>query len=64
MLWETRGGEGGLQAESRNAIGAAETADCAALGGSTGWAYLDDLGVNLKPAREMGMTTIKVLDAK
>ena len=26
-------------------------------------AYLDDLGVNLKPAREMGMTTIKVLNA-
>jgi len=25
--------------------------------------YLDDLGVNLKPAREMGMTTIKVQDA-
>ena len=24
---------------------------------------LDDLGVNLKPAREMGMRTIKVLDA-
>ena len=24
---------------------------------------LDDLGVNLKPAREMGMTTIKVVDA-
>ena len=24
--------------------------------------YLDDLGINLKPAREMGMTTIKVLD--
>ena len=24
--------------------------------------YLDDLGVNLKPARDMGMTTIKVLD--
>ena len=23
--------------------------------------YLDDLGVNLKPAREMGMTTIKVV---
>jgi putative hydrolase of the HAD superfamily len=23
--------------------------------------YLDDLGVNLKPAREMGMTTIKVI---
>ena len=25
--------------------------------------YLDDLGVNLKPAREMGMKTIKVIDA-
>ncbi len=25
--------------------------------------YLDDLGVNLKPARQMGMTTIKVLNA-
>ena len=25
--------------------------------------YLDDLGVNLKPARELGMTTIKVLNA-
>jgi putative hydrolase of the HAD superfamily len=25
--------------------------------------YLDDLGVNLKPAHEMGMTTIKVLNA-
>jgi putative hydrolase of the HAD superfamily len=25
--------------------------------------YLDDLGVNLKPAREMGMTTIKLLSA-
>lgn len=25
--------------------------------------YLDDLGVNLKPAREMGMTTIKVISA-
>jgi putative hydrolase of the HAD superfamily len=24
--------------------------------------YLDDLGVNLKPARQMGMTTIKVVD--
>ncbi len=24
--------------------------------------YLDDLGVNLKPAREMGMATVKVLD--
>ena len=28
-----------------------------------GCVYLDDLGVNLKPAREMGMTTIKVLNA-
>jgi putative hydrolase of the HAD superfamily len=26
--------------------------------------YLDDLGVNLKPARDMGMTTIKVRDAR
>jgi putative hydrolase of the HAD superfamily len=25
--------------------------------------YLDDLGINLKPAREMGMKTIKVLNA-
>jgi putative hydrolase of the HAD superfamily len=25
--------------------------------------YLDDLGVNLKPARDMGMKTIKVIDA-
>jgi putative hydrolase of the HAD superfamily len=25
--------------------------------------YLDDLGVNLKPARDMGMITIKVLNA-
>lgn len=25
--------------------------------------FLDDLGINLKPARELGMTTIKVLDA-
>ena len=25
--------------------------------------YLDDLGVNLKPARAMGMTTIKVVSA-
>jgi putative hydrolase of the HAD superfamily len=25
--------------------------------------FLDDLGVNLKPAREMGMTTIKVASA-
>jgi len=26
--------------------------------------YLDDLGINLKPAREMGMTTIKVIGAR
>ncbi len=26
--------------------------------------FLDDLGVNLKPARELGMTTIKVVDAE
>lgn len=26
--------------------------------------YLDDLGINLKPAREMGMTTIKVTGAE
>ena len=26
--------------------------------------YLDDLGVNLKPARAMGMTTIKVVNAR
>jgi epoxide hydrolase-like predicted phosphatase len=26
--------------------------------------FLDDLGINLKPAREMGMTTIKVVDPK
>jgi putative hydrolase of the HAD superfamily len=25
--------------------------------------YLDDLGINLKPARAMGMTTIKVTDS-
>jgi putative hydrolase of the HAD superfamily len=25
--------------------------------------FLDDLGINLKPARAMGMTTIKVTDA-
>jgi putative hydrolase of the HAD superfamily len=25
--------------------------------------FLDDLGINLKPAREMGITTIKVVDA-
>ncbi len=34
---------------------------CDALGVSPGRAvYLDDLGVNLKPARELGMQTIKV----
>lgn len=26
--------------------------------------FLDDLGINLKPARDLGMTTIKVLDAE
>jgi putative hydrolase of the HAD superfamily len=26
--------------------------------------YLDDLGINLKPARELGMTTIKVEGAE
>ena len=26
--------------------------------------YLDDLGINLKPARALGMTTIKVLNAE
>ena len=25
--------------------------------------FLDDLGINLKPARDMGMTTIKVVDS-
>ena len=25
--------------------------------------FLDDLGINLKPAKALGMTTIKVLDA-
>lgn len=34
-------------------LGGLEPADCV---------YLDDLGVNLKPARAMGMTTIKVVD--
>ena len=29
---------------------------------ATGCVFLDDLGVNLKPARTMGMTTIKVAD--
>jgi putative hydrolase of the HAD superfamily len=36
---------------------------CAALQVSPSEAvFLDDLGVNLKPAREMGMHTIKVVD--
>ena len=26
--------------------------------------FLDDLGINLKPARAMGMTTIKVVDER
>jgi len=35
----------------------------AALGvGAEECVYLDDLGINLKPARELGMTTIKVVD--
>jgi putative hydrolase of the HAD superfamily len=29
-----------------------------------GCVFLDDLGVNLKPARELGMTTIKVVDPR
>ncbi|WP_420436912.1 HAD-IA family hydrolase [Candidatus Poriferisocius sp.] len=37
---------------------------CEALGVEpSGCVFLDDLGVNLKPARAMGMTTIKVVDA-
>jgi len=36
---------------------------CEALGVSPERSvYLDDLGINLKPARELGMTTIKVVD--
>jgi len=36
---------------------------CERLGiGPTGAVFLDDLGVNLKPARAMGMATIKVTD--
>lgn len=36
---------------------------CDALGVSpAGCVFLDDLGVNLKPAKAMGMTTIKVID--
>ncbi|WP_334144414.1 HAD-IA family hydrolase [Rhabdothermincola sp.] len=38
---------------------------CRELGIEPGEAvFLDDLGVNLKPAREMGMTTIKVVDPR
>jgi putative hydrolase of the HAD superfamily len=29
---------------------------------ATGCAYLDDLGINLKPARELGFSTIKVVE--
>jgi len=37
---------------------------CETLGVAAGdCVFLDDLGVNLKPARAMGMTTIKVVDA-
>ena len=36
---------------------------CDALGvDPTECIYLDDLGINLKPARKIGMTTIKVID--
>ena len=36
---------------------------CEAIGVMPGEAvYLDDLGINLKPARALGMTTIKVGD--
>ena len=36
---------------------------CDALGVMPeGTVFLDDLGINLKPARAMGMTTIKVVD--
>jgi len=39
------------------------TMSCEALGVEpSGCVFLDDLGVNLKPARAMGMTTIKVVD--
>lgn len=39
------------------------TMACEALGVEpSGCVFLDDLGVNLKPARAMGMTTIKVVD--
>lgn len=40
------------------------TMACEALGvDATQSVYLDDLGINLKPARALGMTTIKVLNA-
>ncbi len=40
------------------------TMACEALGVEpSACVFLDDLGVNLKPARAMGMTTIKVVDA-
>ena len=39
------------------------TLACDALGVEpSGCVFLDDLGVNLKPARAMGMTTIKMID--
>ena len=39
------------------------TLACEALGvKSSACVFLDDLGVNLKPARARGMTTIKVVD--
>ena len=38
---------------------------CEALGVDPGKSvYLDDLGINLKPAKALGMTTIKVLNAE
>lgn len=37
---------------------------CQRLGVEAGQCvFLDDLGINLKPAKELGMTTIKVIDA-
>jgi len=47
-----RGGDGAVR--SRHRVGHVDPKRCV---------YLDDLGVNLKPARDMGMTTIKVLNA-
>jgi putative hydrolase of the HAD superfamily len=38
---------------------------CEALGVAPAYCvFLDDIGINLKPAREMGITTIKVVDPK